>query len=65
MGGLIHWEDVLADNVVKSQVHLVHSERLLKVTGVHGAEVLVQVAIVDFKAGELGVFDSHVDTNHR
>jgi len=61
---LVNWEDVLSDHVIETQVHLVKGEGLLKVTSVYGTEVLIQVAIVDFKASELRVFDADINTDH-
>ena len=56
---------VLSDYMIQAEVHLVESQCLLEVSCVYGAEVLIQVSIVNFKAGELRIFDTYVDTHHR
>ena len=64
MCSFVDWIYVLSDYMIQAEVHLVESQRLLEVSCVYGAEVLVQVSIVDLEAGELWIFDSNVDTHH-
>ena len=56
---------VLSDYMIQAEVHLVESQRLLEVPCVYGAEVLIQVSIVNLEASELRIFDANVDTHHR
>ena len=61
----VDWIYVLSDYMIQAKVHLVEGQRLLEVSCVYGAEVLIQVSIVNLKAGELRIFDTYVDTHHR
>ena len=57
-------QDILTDHVIQTEVHLVESQCLLCVSGVHSTEVLFSVAVVDLQTCELGVLDSNVDSDH-